>query len=334
MTKSKSGGFFKELLHKKVFPLIILLIFEIVLFSVWANAIGAKFFAITTIRNILNNMVFAAFLTIGAGCLMLSGNMDLSASTIGAMAGIVCAWSVTHSIPWYLAMLMGIVVGVLFGLLNSFIITKFRFPSFIATLGMASVVRGLMYFASSIGKEDHSAQNINFLNDTMYDIGNKKLFSEFTVLLVIMLIVYIIFAILVARTKFGTKIKMLGGNPVAANLAGINSKGIITLLYVISGGMAGIAGVLFACKMQQGSLGALSTAQFTGLTGAILGGISFGGGEGGLGGAFVGMLILNTFTVGMSVCNVNSNLSTIFNGLLLIIALALDFFRQARRNKV
>ncbi len=334
MNNAKSDGFFKTLFQKKVFPLLILLIFEVILFSVWANARGSNFFAITTLRNILNNMTFAAFLTIGAGSLMLAGHMDLSASTIGAFCGVVTAWCVVHSVPWFLAIIIAIAFGIGFGAFNAFIITRFRFPSFIATLGMSSVIRGLMYFFSSLGSGDSKAKNINFLNDTLYAIGNQKLISEFSICVVIMLVIYVVFAIIIAKTKFGTKVKMLGGNPVAANLAGIKSKGITFLLFIISGGMAGVAGTLFASKMQQGSLQALSAAQFTGLTGAILGGISFGGGEGGLGGAFVGMLILNTFTIGMSVCNVNTNLSTIFNGLLLIIALALDFFRQARRRRV
>ena len=334
MNNATSGGFFKTLLQKKVFPLIILLIFEIILFSLWAHLRGSTFFAITTLRNILNNMTFAAFLTIGAGSLMLAGHMDLSASTIGAFCGIVTAWCVVHSVPWFLAMIIAIAFGIGFGAFNAFIITRFRFPSFIATLGMSSVIRGLMYFFSSLGGGDSKAKNINFLNDTLYAIGNQKLISEFSICIVIMLVIYIAFAIIIAKTKFGTKVKMLGGNPVAANLAGIKAKGITFLLFIISGGMAGVAGTLFAAKMQQGSLQALSSAQFTGLTGAILGGISFGGGEGGLGGAFVGMLILNTFTIGMSVCNVNTNLATIFNGLLLIVALALDFFRQARRRRV
>ena len=328
------GNFLKTLTHKKVFPLLILLIVEIILFSVWASLKGTTFFAITTLRNILNNMTFAAFLTIGAACLMLAGHMDLSSSTIGAFCGIVTAWSITHNLPWYLAIILAIAFGIGFGAFNAFIITRFRFPSFIATLGMSSVIRGLLYFFSSLGTADGSAQNINFLNDTLYAIGNKKLISEFSICVVIMLVIYIIFAIIVAKTKFGTKVTMLGGNPVAANLAGIKATGIIYLLFIISGGMAGVAGSLFAAKMQQGSLMALSTAQFTGVTGAILGGICFGGGEGGLGGAFVGMLILNTFTIGMSVCGVNSNLATIFNGLLLIVALALDFIRQARKRRV
>ena len=336
MNNAKSDGFFKTLFQKKVFPLLLLLIFEIILFSVWAKARGSNFFAITTLRNILNNMTFAAFLTIGAGSLMLAGHMDLSASTIGAFCGIVTAWCIVHSVPWFLAIIIAIAFGIGFGALNAFIITRFRFPSFIATLGMSSVIRGLMFFFSSLGmgSGDGTAQNINFQNETLYAIGNQKLISEFSICVVIMLVIYVVFAIIIAKTKFGTKVKMLGGNPVAANLAGIKSKGITFLLFIISGGMAGVAGTLFASKMQQGSLQALSAAQFTGLTGAILGGISFGGGEGGLGGAFVGMLILNTFTIGMSVCNVNTNLSTIFNGLLLIIALALDFFRQARRRRV
>ena len=303
------------------------------MFSVWASAIGTQFFSGSTLRNILDNMVFAAFLTIGAGSLMLAGHMDLSSSTIGAMCGIVTAWCITHGVSWILAIIISLVLGAAFGAFNSFIVTRFHFPSFIATLVMSSVVRGLLYFFSSLGTADGQAANINFLNKPLDTIGNGRI-GGIPISIIIMLIIYIIFAVIMAKTRYGTKVKMLGGNPVAANLAGIKSTGITYLLFITSGAMAAVAGVIYAGKMQQGNLLALTSSQFTGLTAAILGGISFGGGEGGLGGAFVGMLVLNTFTIGMSVCRVDNNVSTIFNGLLLIVALALDFFRQARKRKV
>ena len=97
--------------------------------------------------------------------------------------------------------------------------------------------------------------------------------------------------------------------------------------------MGGIGGVFNCARLSQGALQALTTNQFTGLTAAILGGISFGGGIGGMGGAFVGLLILNTFQIGMGIVGVNPLWVTVFSGILLLVALALDIIAMQRKAK-
>ena len=120
---------------------------------------------------------------------------------------------------------------------------------------------------------------------------------------------------------------------LAATLAGINADGLTIILFVISAVMGGIGGVFNCARLSQGALTALSTNQFTGLTAAILGGISFGGGVGGMGGAFVGLLILNTFQIGMSFVGVNPFWVNVFSGVLLLLALAVDFISMQRKSK-
>ena len=148
-----------------------------------------------------------------------------------------------------------------------------------------------------------------------------------------MIIFFIFFGILMSKTAFGMKVTLMGGSPVAATLAGINAQGLTILLFVISAVMGGIGGVFNCARLSQGALTALSTNQFTGLTAAILGGISFGGGVGGMGGAFVGLLILNTFQIGMSFVGVNPFWVNVFSGVLLLLALAVDFISMQRKSK-
>jgi ribose/xylose/arabinose/galactoside ABC-type transport system permease subunit len=97
--------------------------------------------------------------------------------------------------------------------------------------------------------------------------------------------------------------------------------------------LGGVSGVFNTARLGQGQLMALQTSQFAGITAAILGGISFGGGAGGMGGAFVGLLILQTFQIGMGVVAINQFWVTVFTGVMLILALAIDFIAQMRRNK-
>jgi ribose/xylose/arabinose/galactoside ABC-type transport system permease subunit len=125
----------------------------------------------------------------------------------------------------------------------------------------------------------------------------------------------------------------MGGNPISARLAGINSRRLTYFLFINGAVLGGISGIFNTARLGQGQLLALQTSQFTGITAAVLGGISFGGGSGGMGGAFVGLLILQTFQIGMGVVSVNPFWVTVFTGFMLILALAIDRFAQHQIKK-
>lgn len=335
--KEKTGGSFgehvKTFLHSKIFPLIILYILMLIIFTVWAKLVGANFLKASTFRNILQSLVVSSFLTMGAGCLLIAGHLDLSQAAIGAFGGIAMASAIYNlNLPWFLAILFGLLICAVFGALNALMITKFRFPSFIATLATASVAKGLMYIFSSIGTENGLAANINYNNSVIAFLGNGKI-GPIPFSIIVMLVFFVIYGILISKTRFGAKVMMLGGNPVAANLAGINATAIMFILFINSAVLGGVSGIFNSARLQQGALLALGSNQFTGVTAAVLGGISFGGGAGGMGGAFLGLLILNTFQIGMSVVGVNPNWVNVFSGVLLLVALAFDFISRQRSRK-
>ena len=336
MNTSKDTFFKKHispLLHHKVFALVLLYIAMLIIFTVWSKLVGANFLKLTTFRNILSSLVVSAFLTIGAGCLLIAGHIDLSQASIGAFASMLMGTAVqSWHFPWYLAIIAALLLSAVFGALNAVMVTKFRFPSFIATLAMASITKGLMYLFSSIGKADGVASNINFSDKVLSFLGKGKI-GPIPFNIIVMIVFFIIFGITLSKTKFGVKVMLMGGNPVAATLAGINANSILFILFILSAVIGGIGGVFYASKLQQSALLALQTNQFTGITAAILGGISFGGGSGGMGGAFVGLLILNTFQIGMSVVGVNPFWVNVFTGILLLFALAIDFISQQRSRK-
>jgi ribose/xylose/arabinose/galactoside ABC-type transport system permease subunit len=329
----KKDGFYyrhiSPLLHHKVFTLVLLYIAMIIIFTVWSELRGGHFLKISTFKNVLNSLVISAFLTIGAGCLLIAGHIDLSQSAIGAFGGMVLATAVkSWGLPWYGAIVLGLALCCIFGALNALLVTKFRFPSFIGTLAMASMARGLMYLFSSIGNKG-MASNIAFLNEPLSFIGKGQL-GPIPFGIIVMLVFFIIYGVMIAKSRFGMKVTLIGGNPVAAMLAGINSTAITYILFINSALLGGVAGIFNSARLGQGALLALTTNQFTGITAAILGGISFGGGAGGMGGAFVGLLILNTFQIGMGIVGVNPFWVNVFSGVLLLVALAFDFISQKR----
>ena len=322
----------KALTQHKVFTLICLYVVLVIIFTVWAALRGTNFLRITVFRNILNSLVVTSFLTIGAGCLLIGGYMDLAQSAIGCFGSMVLATSIASwNMPWYLGILLALVLCAIFGAINAFMVTRLHFPAFIGTLAMASIVRGLMYLFSSLG-HDGVAANINFDNKVTEFIGTGSI-AGIPFGVIVMAIFFVIFGLLMSKSAFGMKVTLMGGNPTAATLAGINANRITMILFILSAVMGGVAGVFNCARLSQGNLIALQTNQFTGLTAAILGGISFGGGVGGMGGAFIGLLILNTFQIGMSLVGVNPFWVNVFTGLLLLLALALDFISMQRKAK-
>ena len=317
----------RTLFKNKVFQLILLFIVLVTIFTVWSAIKGGSFFKLSTFRNILNSLVVSSFLTIGAGSLMIAGQIDLSQAAIGAFGSMVLASAIgSWGLPLMVAVVLAMLLCAAFGALNALLVTKFRFPSFIGTLAMASIAKGLMYLFSSAGN-GRQATNVFFSSDILSFIGMGYI-GPIPISIVIMLVFFVAYGILMSKTRFGMKVTLIGGNPEAAKLAGINSKAIIYILFINCAILGGVAGIFSTCRLGQGSLSALTTNQFTGLTAAVLGGISFGGGIGGMGGAFLGLLILNTFQVGMGVVGVNPFWVNVFTGVILLSALAMDFLAK------
>ena len=337
-------SFFKKhirpLLQHKVFSLLILLLAMVILFSLWSNARGGQFFQGRTLTNIFSAIVLSAFLAIGAGCLLISGNLDLSMAAVGAFGGMIAAAAITNwGMPTIPAIFLALVFCGILGAFNAMMVTKFRLPAFIATLAMMSMSRGMMYWFSSIGHETGAANNVSVNYNTIFDYIGKSLVLSIPVGdspidvpfgVVVVLVFFLFYGVLISKSKFGLKMMMMGGNPTAATLAGINSKRITYILFINAAVLGGIAGLFSTARLGQGSLIALQTNQYTGITAAILGGISFGGGAGGMGGVLIGLLILMTFQLGMASVGVNPYWVNVFSGVILLIALTMDFLAIKR----
>jgi ribose/xylose/arabinose/galactoside ABC-type transport system permease subunit len=226
-------------------------------------------------------LVVTAFLAIGAGCLLISGEIDLSTAAVGAFGGVLVATAIRYwELPWPVAVLLTLVVCGLFGALNGILVTRFSFQSFIATLAMASVAKGLMMFAS-VPPGGNSPMAVIFRSPGLEFVGGGKIGGVFPFPVIIMVVAFVAYALLMSKSKFGRRTYMVGGNHKASWLSGIDPKMILMILFINSAVLGGVSGVLASARAMQGGLSALGTAQFTGLTAAVLGGISFGGGTGG-----------------------------------------------------
>ncbi len=110
------GRYIRPLIHHKVFSLVVILLALVALFTIWSAAQGGQFFKASTLRNVLNSIVLTAFLAIGAGCLLISGDLDLSQAAVGAFGGVVLATSIANGhLPWFVGIILCLVLCAVLG---------------------------------------------------------------------------------------------------------------------------------------------------------------------------------------------------------------------------
>ena len=157
--------------------------------------------------------------------------------------------------------------------------------------------------------------------------------NYFSFPILIMIAAFIIYGIILKRTRFGREIYIVGGNPSAARLAGISVKKTSYKLFINMGVLASIGGMILAARMQSGNPASCINLEFEGITAAILGGVAMSGGFGSMFGVVLGVFILQGFNTGLVMSLVPTFWQGVARGVLLLLALSADFFRSRQREK-
>jgi ribose/xylose/arabinose/galactoside ABC-type transport system permease subunit len=328
----------QRIVRSKAFTLFVLLAVLILGFGFLSPVIkrGAVFFHSNTLKTTLQDLSIPAFLAIGAGCLMVSGSLDFSQARVGAFGGIIVAAGIQWwGLNWGAAIIIALALSAVIGLVNAILVNELKFQPFIATMAMSSVIYSVMYLVAT-DRTGQIQSTINFTSeglskviDWSLKIGSFELPGPVRLLLA----AFVVYGLLLSKTRFGRQLYLIGGNATAARLSGIDAKKTSYFLFVNCSVLSGLAGVIYTGRVRQGSLLALANDQFTGMTAAILGGISFGGGSGGMGGAFLGLLVIKTFSKGLAIINVNTYLTNVLSGALLLAALTFDYLSQRSQRK-
>ena len=310
----------KKFFSQKMVTLLFLLIIVVVVFTVLT---GGVFLNLANIRAILNLMTVTGLLTLGVGCLIIFGCIDLSTGATGTICGVVMAIFIQAGMPWPIAVIACLVLGMVIGAINAVLVNVVGFQPFIATMAIASVVQGLTYICCE-GKP------VPVRDEAVTYIGTGRIFDIIPVSMLIMIACFFIYGLMLSKSKFGRSIYLLGGNHQAARLSGLHPVRMSYILFMNCGMLSALAGMLLAARLKSATAAGLSTSQFTGITAAMLGGISFGGGSGSFAGVFVGLLIIIAFNNGLSVLGVLSYWQTVASGALLLVALTLDYLNGRR----
>ncbi|MHB8062049.1 MAG: ABC transporter permease [Ruminiclostridium sp.] len=301
--------------------LVTVLILVIGVFTV----LNPNYFSYQNLKNILFASSVVGLVAIGETFLIIAGQIDLSAGAVAAFSGVLAAILLKEGIPMPLTVLIVLIAGMVIGLINAELVNGLKIQPFIATLATMSVFRGFAFIISD-------GNSVFVLNKSFISLGAGVIFG-IPIPIIILIVMYIIFGIILARTRLGRSVYMIGGNPVASRLAGLSPNRIKMVLYMITSVLAALGGILLAGRMNSGQPTASSGMEFVAITATVLGGIAFSGGIGTIGGCLLGLLILQSFNNGLTVLNVPTFWQTVAQGMLLIIALAFDFVRKVKRNK-
>ncbi|WP_066685531.1 ABC transporter permease [Christensenella intestinihominis] len=270
--------------------------------------------------TVLRQISFNGMVALGMTFIIITGGIDLSAGAMLCLAGLVSAhYSVSGAAdesPILLAILAGVGVAALFGLINGLLIAKGKLPAFIVTMGIMTIIRGISLVYSD-------GRPITNLNDSYKAIG-QGFVGVIPTPVVIFIVLIVLSVIVLHYSKFGRHVYAVGGNNRAAVAAGINADRVRILAYVIGGVICGIAGVALTSRLNAASPQAADGYELDAIAAAVIGGCSLSGGRGNVLGTIIGALLIGVIGNGLDILNVSSYYQQIVKGCIIVIAVFLD----------
>ena len=309
-----------KIYFKENLGIIVAFLVLCVFLSVFPKTSGS-FFTRQNIFNVLRQISTNLFLACGMTMVIILGGIDLSVGSIIALSGCISAGCVArYNLPLPIALLMGLLVGLLVGMFNGAVISKTTIPAFIVTLATMNIAKGLAYVYTGGSPVRVVTKEWQFLG-----AGYVGIFPTPVVILVIVLIIT---AIIMNKTKMGRHMYAVGGNQQAAEFSGIKVEKVKFFVHAFSGLMAGLAGIVLASRMYSGQPTAGDGAEMDAIAAVVVGGTSMAGGSGKIGGTIIGGLVIGVLNNGLNLLNVNSFWQYVVKGVVILLAVFLDYFRN------
>jgi ribose/xylose/arabinose/galactoside ABC-type transport system permease subunit len=306
--------------------LLLALAMECVVFEVIARHQGIRpFLSLDSLIHVLNRSAVYGVVSVGMTFVILTGGIDLSVGSFIAFGGVLCASVVRwggDSWTWVAAgWLVALTAGVCAGSFSGLLITRFEIPPFIATLALMSSVRGLGFILAK-------GQPIADLPDRYTFLGRGKVGDWLPVGVVVMLVVFVVGAILLNRTRFGRHVRAIGGNEESARLSGIAVRRVKWAVYTMSSALAVLGGLILSSKLNSGDPKSGLGDELEVIAAVVVGGTSLAGGRGTIAGTFLGLLIIAVLRTGLNWVQVQSFTQQVILGMVILAAVLLDQVKQ------
>jgi ribose/xylose/arabinose/galactoside ABC-type transport system permease subunit len=306
-------------------------VFGLVIIFAFFAVIGPESFSSTrNLETIARQTAIVGMAALGMTMIMAMGGIDLSVGSVVALSGVVIAWLLERGCSPLVALLGGMGIGALVGLVNGTLITRLRVVPFIVTLGMLLVVRGAAKGLAREQKIDVDPDALHWLETLLASLGREQqwLLVPRGVWAVVLLAILV--AAVLQYTRFGRYTFAVGSNELTARLCGITVHRLKTMVYVLGGLFAGLAGVLQFSRLQVGDPTVAMGLELDVIAAVVIGGGSLAGGEGSVLGSIVGALIMAVIRSGCSQLGLPNWVQEIVTGSIIVAAVALDRWRHRR----
>jgi len=299
--------------------LLVLIIICVVLSIISPNFLTEK-----NIMNVARQFSVIAIISVGMSYVIITAGIDLSVGSNVAFSGCLTALALVNGWPIPLCILIGVVAGTVLGLLNGLLIVKLNLAPFIATLGTMGIARGLVLAIT----KGYPIQPF----PESFEVIGRGFVGPLPIPVIIMLFIVIIGHILLNKTTLGRYIFYVGSNPTAARLSGIKVNKIITFAYTAAGLLSGLASVVLISRLTSAQSNMGSGFELDAIAAVVIGGTSLSGGEGSVLGSLIGAALMGVIRNALILLGVNVYWQQVVIGIVIVLAVALDAFKQKRQS--
>lgn len=312
---------------------------SLVVLTMVFSATSSAFFTVNNAMTIALQVTSIALLGIGATCVIITGGIDLSVGSVLALSGVVAALAVKElGMPVPVGMLLGIFTGSLCGLINGLLVTRFKLPPFIATLGMMLIARG-------VALQITGARAVSGLGESFGELGNGALFKIVTIgddgfpnvafpgipyPVILMIVIAVAVSFMLNRSVLGRHIYAVGSNAEAARLSGVNVARVTNFTYILSGTLAGLTGCVLMSRLVTAQPNEGVMYELDAIASAVIGGTSLIGGVGTISGTFIGAFVIGILRNGLNMNGVSAFTQQIIIGLVILGTVWIDQLRNRR----
>ncbi|QZY54934.1 ABC transporter permease [Crassaminicella profunda] len=305
MEKKIKSIFFK-------YGILVFLIFLCIVFSI----ASPYFLTIDNITIVLRQISIVGICTVGMTMIILTAGIDLSVGAMMALCSVILAKLMVAGVNIFLAIMITLLVGMILGLFNGFLINKIKISPLISTLGTMTIYRGITYIITKGLPVFGFPKSFSF-------IGQGYL-GMVPIPVIILILVYIAGFFILYFTKLGRYIYGIGGNEKASILSGIHVKKVKYMVYVMAGFLTALASIVMLSRINSALPNAGTGFELDVVTAVVLGGISVNGGEGKLAGVIIGSLIMGILSNGMILLNIGEYYQIVVKGIVLLTAVGID----------
>lgn len=304
-----------KILQYMSFELFIIIFIVFGLFS-------QNWFTFSNFIMIIKQSSYVGILAIGITFPLITAGTDLSVGAVMFMAMSIAALMLEKGIPLVAVIVAALAIGCITGVINAFFVVDVKVMPFIATLGTMTVIRGITLILTG-------SRALNIPSYLTTSFGSGKLFGLIPYPAIVFIVLLVIFHIVLTRTAFGRRIFACGNNLSAAKKAGLNTRGILYVVYMISGVLAAIAGFVSASQIGNVPAGFGDGYEFDAIAASVLGGTSLLGGTGSiLPGVLVGAVTIQMIKTGLTAMQIDPYLIDIFQALFILLAVVLDCIKN------